>query len=65
MTKGLDRKKLRVKMAEENVNAAALARMTGITPSYVSLILNGEKNVGVENLKKICSALHCRAEDIW
>lgn len=63
--KGLDPKKLRVKMAERNVNGAELARMANITPSYVSLILNGHKNVGVENLKNICKALNCKAEDIW
>lgn len=65
MSRGLDPKKLRIKMAELGINGADLARMANITPSYVSLILRGEKNVGVQTVKNICKALNCKAEDIW
>lgn len=62
---GLNSQKLRVKMAERNISQSELARRANIEPSYMSLIVRKNRNIGVDYLRRICEVLDCKAEDLW
>jgi transcriptional regulator with XRE-family HTH domain len=41
-----------------------LAAAADMSPSYVSLMANGQRNISVKNLKKLALALHCNPLDL-
>ena len=57
--------KIRIRMAERDINQAQLAEKTGIRPNTINdLYHDMADRVSLENLEKICVALGCDLFDI-
>lgn len=50
-------------MIDKNINKTVLHDLTGLSPSTISKLSNGE-NVNTDVLERICKALNCNIEDI-
>ena len=50
-------------MIDKNINKTDLHNLTGLSPSTISKLSNGE-NVNTDVLERICKALNCKIEDI-
>ncbi|MCG7851600.1 MAG: helix-turn-helix domain-containing protein [Methanosarcinaceae archaeon] len=48
---------IKVKLRELNWNQALLAERSGVSPPVISRLLNGAKNISVENITKILATL--------
>ncbi len=57
--------KLRVLMAERDVNVSELADMTGLSRNTISRLRNGEVNPTHETAYRVASALGVRTSSIW
>ena len=50
-------------MIDKNINKTDLHNLTGLSPSTISKLANGE-NVNTDVLERICKTLDCNIEDI-
>ncbi len=50
-------------MIDKNLNKSELRELTGLSPSTINKLTNGE-NVTTEVLERICKALNCNIEEI-
>lgn len=58
--------KLRVLMAERDINVSELAAMTGLSPGTISRLRNGDvQNPTHETAYRIATALGLRTSSIW
>lgn len=62
--KNVVRKRLRVLMAEEELNAEQLAAKSGVSVESVRQYLRGETAPLLETTCKLADALHCTPNDI-
>ena len=46
-------------MKAKGVTQKDLAERAGISPANLSLLLNGQRNTGIETVGKVCEALDC------
>lgn len=52
-------------MGKHKLTRKALSEMTGIRPNTVSLLWNGTiKRIEIEQIDKLCAALHCQPADL-
>ena len=49
---------------ERGLSYEDLAEMTGLSPSYVSLMARGKRNISLKNLEKLANALSCAPTDL-
>jgi transcriptional regulator with XRE-family HTH domain len=49
---------------ERGLSYEDLAEMTGLSPSYVSLMSRGKRNISLKNLEKLAAALQCSPMDL-
>lgn len=52
-------------LVDRDMSQAALARKMGVEPGHVSKIMRNDTDVRESTLKRMCSALNCKAEDLW
>lgn len=58
--------RLRVILAEKNLNQTDLADLSGIQPAIISRMVTGRAVlINIEKLGRICSALNCQPGDIY
>lgn len=57
--------KIRKLLEERGMTQAELSRLSGIKESNISYIVNNDRSVRENTLRRICAALNCKAEDIW
>ena len=55
---------LKQAMAERQITSKQLASQTGISPSYLSLVLNGQRNCSIKLANRITSALKLKQKEI-
>lgn len=60
----MDIKKLRVTMAENNVNQKKLALLAGIQTSTLNMIINGKSNGYPDTWQKIADSLGISVKDL-
>lgn len=49
---------------ERGLSYEDLAELTGLSPSYVSLMARGKRNISLKNLEKLAGALECSPTDL-
>ena len=58
--------KIRIKMLEQNIKGVELCNKAGISPQYLSAILNGRaKNPSIELMKKIAILLNTSVQELF
>lgn len=56
---------LRKKIEKAGITQAELARRSGISPTHITKVLNGERGLGEQSLLAIAKALHIPPENIY
>ena len=57
---------LKVELVKNDLNQKQLAELTGVRlPTISDMINNKTKSIGVDNIDKICKALHCNVSDLF
>ncbi len=51
-------------LKEKKISQMELAKKTGMKQSYISMILTGQRNLGSKTIKRICSALNIKEDDL-
>ena len=57
--------RLKVVMAEKDMQVIELANKTGLHPNYISALRNDRKEPGIYNVLLIANTLNVSVEEIW
>lgn len=57
-------KRIKARRCEKGISQAYLAEMAGLEPSYVSIIERGKKQIGLDKLVAVASALGTTLDDL-
>lgn len=57
-------KAMKIFLIKSNKGTRELAMELGVTPSYVSAMLNGKKNITLNFMIQFCRAANCKVSDL-
>lgn len=57
MANVIDMQHIQALMKERNLSLGDMAKLTGLSKSYLSLMFSGKRNTSIKNLNKIIEAL--------
>lgn len=62
MANVIDMQHIQALMKERNLSLGDMAKLTGLSKSYLSLMFSGKRNTSIKNLNKIIEALDANIE---